>query len=248
VILGPTEGVNAVAFSPDSRFLAAAEGSATTGTGTVDLWMRDGDRWDVAHHEGPPIQSVFGAVRAIAFSPDGGTIAGGSDDGPILLSKVPSGSSKGALTGNLDIVEAVAFSPNGRTLASGGADGSVRIWDVSSRRLIASLAGHNGPVVSVAFSPDGSTLASSGEDSTIRLWTVPTWTPMATLNGTADVTTVVFTDGRTLAGADPAGRLLSWSTDANRALAGICLGHPAVTPSQWQLYVPPDQPFQPVCP
>src|SRR5205807_1085652 len=119
VILGPTEGVNAVAFSPDSRFLAAAEGSATTGTGTVDLWMRDGDRWDVAHHEGPPIHSVFGAVHAIAFSPDGGTIASGSEDGPILLSKVPSGSSKAALTGNLNIVEAVTFSPNGRTLASG---------------------------------------------------------------------------------------------------------------------------------
>jgi WD40 repeat protein len=245
VIRGPPEGVNAVAFSPDSRFLAAAEDSATTGTGTVALWMRDGDRWGVARHEVPP--SLFGAVRAIAFSPDGGTIASGSEDGPILLSKVPSGSPRGALTGNLNNVEAVAFSPNGRTLASGGADGSVRLWDVSSRRLLATLAGHTEPVVSVAFSPDGSTLASSGEDSTIRLWTVPTRTPMATLNGTA-VTTVVFTDGRTLAGADPAGRPLSWSTDANRALADICLGYPALTPSQWQLYVPPDQTFQPVCP
>ena len=70
----------------------------------------------------------------MAFSPDGHTLACGSDDGTVRLWNVtdprtpPLGQ---PLTGNTSIVYSVAFSPDGHTLACGSNDGTVRLWNIA---------------------------------------------------------------------------------------------------------------------
>ena len=106
-----------------------------------------------------------GAVKNVAFSPDGETLASAGDDGVRLWDV----GRKRQFGKPLPAPEAfaVAFSPDGDTLASGGKD--VRLWDVGRRhRLGKPLPGR---AFEVAFSPDGETLASANGDD-LRLWDV----------------------------------------------------------------------------
>jgi WD40 repeat protein len=71
----------------------------------------------------------------MAFSPNGHTLATGSDDGTIQLwnlaaaaHPMPIGQ---PLTGDTSYINSVAFSPDGDTLASGSGDGTVRLWNMN---------------------------------------------------------------------------------------------------------------------
>ena len=78
------------------------------------------------------------AVVAVAFSPDGKTLASVSGDVPLW--DLATDKKRGTLQGHAkedketsepaSSVESVAFSPDGKSLAAGSKDGSVRIWVV----------------------------------------------------------------------------------------------------------------------
>ena len=67
-----------------------------------------------------------------AFSPNGQTLASGSDDHTVRLWDVTSGQCLKILQGHTNGVWSVAFSPDGQTLASGSQDETIKLWDVQT--------------------------------------------------------------------------------------------------------------------
>jgi len=136
------------------------------------------------------------AVTSVAFSPDGATLASGSEDKTIEMWKLETGKRWYTLTGHSDWVTCVAFSPDGATLASGGRDKTIQIWDLNKGKWWYALTGHADRVSAVAFSRDGLVLATGSRDKTVQLWNLNKGRRMLALSGHAGgVEAVAFSAG-----------------------------------------------------
>ncbi|MEH1935981.1 MAG: serine/threonine-protein kinase [Nostoc sp.] len=169
-----------------------------------------------------PLKGHSSDVNSVAFSPDGKTLASGSDDKTIKLWNLASGQEIHTLEGNSDWIWTVAFSPDSKTLASGSADKTIKLWNLETGKLIRTLEGHSDGVSSVAFSPDGKTLASgaASKDMKIKLWNLKTGKLIRTLEGhTNGVSSVVFSpDGKTLASGSWDKTIKLWNLETGKLI------------------------------
>jgi WD40 repeat protein len=145
----------AIAFSPDGKFLAA------TGYDVLRVW-------DVA--TGTLQRNIRWRAQCLVFSPDSKAVAAGCDDGALRMWDVGSGKEQAVLQSSPRYHNfCLAFAPGGKVLAAGGQTGFV-LWDVAAcKQLHQHPAGR---VWSMAFAPDGKTLAVNC--GSIQLWDVGT--------------------------------------------------------------------------
>ncbi|MFG6194348.1 NACHT and WD repeat domain-containing protein [Nonomuraea sp. JJY05] len=200
------------AFSPDGKVLATA-------------CFHEVVFWDVATRRplGPPMDVVDG-VRAMAFSPSGGTLATATASGTVRLWDTVERRQAGAPIGHESVrgsIGQVAFSPDGKRLISAG--DTVRVWDLVTRRKIGrALTGHAGDISGISLSPDGGTLATvSIADRTARLWDLTTYEQIGgVLRGTGSdlgFYAVAFSpDGTRLATGGRDGYTRLWDTASRR--------------------------------
>ncbi|CAK90344.1 unnamed protein product (macronuclear) [Paramecium tetraurelia] len=170
-------------------------------------------KWkNIKIHELNKLNGHSGTINTLCFSPDGTTLASGSDDISIRLWDVKTGQQIAKIDGHSHYVMSVNFSPDGTTLASGSEDNSIRLWNVKTGQLKAKLDGHSSTVYSVNFSPDGTTLASGSRDKSIRLWDVKTGQQKDKLDGHLNwVYSVIFSpDGTTLASGSVDNSIRLW--------------------------------------
>ncbi|MDZ8054630.1 MAG: protein kinase domain-containing protein [Aulosira sp. ZfuVER01] len=176
------------------------------------------------------------SVNSVAFSPDGKTLAIGSDDKTIKLWNLETGELIRTLTWrdfDFDFVTSIAISPDGKTLASGSFNKTIKLWNLATGELIRTLTGHSSYINSVAISPDGNTLASGGKDKTIKLWNLATGELIRTLpveryvntGHSESVTSIAISpDGKTLASGSDDKTIKLWNL-ATGELIRTLTGH-----------------------
>ena len=116
--------------------------------------------WDVASgKELRTFTGVKGVVR-LALSPDGKTLAAGSDGGKIVFWQLVSGNEIRSLATAYQQVSAIAFSPSGRNLAVAswntqrhGTSADLSLYETTTGKKLRTLAKGDSPISSLAFSP-----------------------------------------------------------------------------------------------
>jgi hypothetical protein len=177
VIPVPEGRVTALAYSPDGKWLAVAAGEPGK-SGIVRLYDA---AWD-GEPGGKPSPALDGhkdAVYALAFSPDGRTLATAGYDRVVHLWDIPSRwpadqkvevVPKKTLKDHSDAIYGLSFHPSGKLLASASADRTVKVWDAAAGTRLYTLGEPTDWVYAVAWSPDGKHLAAGGVDQNLRLW------------------------------------------------------------------------------
>ncbi len=163
-------GLSDVALSQDGQCLAFAGGLNFT----VELW-------NLPARSRTLLNGHTDEVVAMAFSPDGKTLATGSHDQTVRLWDVSNHTTVAALANRFP-VGSLAFSPDGSTLVAGGSKHYFRVggkaglqfWDVPSRQATGTISGDASDIVSVAWSASGSKLATGHKDGSVSLWDAET--------------------------------------------------------------------------
>ena len=125
---------------------------------------------------------TFSSVLAIAYSPDGKTLAASDSSGEIRLWCVRDGQCLLTCSGHTNWVRGIKFSPDGRYLASSSDDHTLKIWDLQEGICLQTL-GEGIHSLSFSFSPDGRYIASGSVNHTIYYWDLHTGTCIREFSG-----------------------------------------------------------------
>ena len=164
-LLGVSDRVQSIVFSPDGKLLAAVGGTPAR-FGEVQIW-------DAASHElkrsiTVSSDTLFGA----SFSPDGSRLAVGCADNTIRVLAVDTGKELLKLAHHDNWVFGTAFSLDGKRLVSVGRDRAVKLTEAATGAFLENLNSMHGELNVVARHPRKDWVLVGGEDRIPYLYTM----------------------------------------------------------------------------
>jgi mono/diheme cytochrome c family protein len=176
----------------------------------IDLfrrWIAEGARDDTpaaadpidAQH--PPVYSVPPVITALAYAPDGKTLAV-SGYREILLHRADGSGLIARLVGRSQKILSLIYSPDGKTLAAVGGSpaefGEAQFWDTTTAKPINSVMIGYDTLFGGSYSPDGKELGFGCADNSVRVISAPDGKPIMRLDNHSDwvFATTFSTDGK----------------------------------------------------
>ena len=196
--------INQIALSPGDKILACGSFG-----GEIELW-------DMLNHQRiATLNEYTSEIMALAFSPDGKTLATGARQEPmIVLWDINNIESKTVLLVEGDFgTDALTFSPDGKTLVSGHRYGRIYASDVATREQLPIFTKRTSSITALAFSPDGKILVTGSGDGSIRLLYANTYRPIrdALIGHARGINELTFSpEGDTLFSGSSDGTILVW--------------------------------------
>ena len=212
-----------LAISPDGRLLAsvASEG--------VKLWrLPTGTLSDTGIKKG---------ANALAFTPDGTTLAIADHRGGIELCSIISGKRLLSISGpsanadpkelGLNAFHRLAITPDGRLIVAARYKSNIEIFALSSGQVVWTIKKEGESLtkqtLALAISPDGMLLASGGHEKSIELWSLSDGKLQQTLLGHSGPVNAlaISPDGTLLASGSDDKTIRLWSLPQGKQL--LCL-------------------------
>ena len=176
-LIGHTNGVRVIAFSPDGQTLVSGGFG-----GTVRLW-------DATTAQLKATLTAKGETQAgsLAFSPDGRTLASTHSGTTVWLWNAHTGEHQITLKNAQCLVREAAFTADNNTLIITDAYGRIRLWDIAQDSELKTFIGDKGQPklngirpFNIALSRDGHTLVSASSEGPVFLWDLTPFTPQQT--------------------------------------------------------------------
>lgn len=189
-LVGHTETVTAISFSPDNQYLVSAGGFDDS----VIIW-------DLEKRQIIKTLVVGGTVHDVIFSPTGKFFVSAEDvhsllstSGKITVWDAEYGNVILSLSSESPFLS-LDISPDSNLLAAGLMDGTIKLWAINSGEELVTLYGHEKEVFDVSFSPSGNTIASASADANIILWDLGDYSKITLSGHYSSVNSVSFSPG-----------------------------------------------------
>jgi WD40 repeat protein/energy-coupling factor transporter ATP-binding protein EcfA2 len=159
----PTE-IKTISVSPDGNWLAGG----TWDGRVIMVNLKDGTNAQL-------LEEKNSRILVVKFSPDGKTLAYGTDDlvskrGSVKLYDLGTKETKNFTGHNAGVFD-IEFSPDGKLLASAGADKKLQMWVLDfPEDLPIEMDNNNGYIFDITFTRDSDYLIATTSESEIRVW------------------------------------------------------------------------------